>query len=51
MHHALLIPDILDLIFAFIKADSEQISRQTFAALSVMPCWMLSGASYDACTR
>lgn len=47
MHHALLVPDILDHIFAFIKADSQQISRRTFAALA-RTCSALSDASLDA---
>ncbi|KAG2745785.1 hypothetical protein P692DRAFT_20783373 [Suillus brevipes Sb2] len=48
MHHALLVPDILDHIFKFIKADSDQISsNQTFAALA-RTCSALSDASLDA---
>lgn len=47
MHHALLVPDILDHIFTFIKADSEQISRRTLAALA-RTCSALSDASLDA---
>ncbi|KAG2127726.1 uncharacterized protein EDB93DRAFT_198165 [Suillus bovinus] len=47
MHRALLVPDILDHILAFIKADSLQISRRTFAALA-RTCSALSDASLDA---
>ncbi|KAG1811143.1 uncharacterized protein BJ212DRAFT_1483811 [Suillus subaureus] len=47
MHHALLVPDILDHIFTFIKAGSEQISRRTLAALA-RTCSALSDASLDA---
>jgi hypothetical protein len=48
MHHALLVPDILDHIFKFIKADSDQTSsNQTFAALA-RTCSALSDASLDA---
>ncbi|KAG1863749.1 hypothetical protein F4604DRAFT_1040701 [Suillus subluteus] len=48
MHHALLVPDILDHIFTFIKAaDSEQVSRRTLAALA-RTCSALSDASLDA---
>lgn len=47
MHHALLVPDILDHIFTFIKADNEQISHQTFAALA-RTCSALSDISLDA---
>lgn len=47
MHHALLVPDILDHIFTFIKANNEQISRQTFAALA-RTCSALSDLSLDA---
>ncbi|KAG1858970.1 hypothetical protein DFJ58DRAFT_875891 [Suillus subalutaceus] len=48
MHHALLVPDILDHIFTFIKAaDSEQVSRRTLAALA-RTCSALSDPSLDA---
>ncbi|KAG2345078.1 hypothetical protein BDR05DRAFT_1058594 [Suillus weaverae] len=47
MHHALLVPDILDHIFTFIKADSDQISQRTLAALA-RTCSALSDASLDA---
>ncbi|KAG1739863.1 uncharacterized protein EDB91DRAFT_1134201 [Suillus paluster] len=46
MHHALLVPDVLDHILGFIKAD-WLISRSTFTALA-RTCSALSEASLDA---
>lgn len=46
LHRALEISEIRNHIFAFIKADSEQISRRTFLALAIT-CKELSGASLD----
>src|SRR6267154_5871817 len=46
MHPALLVPDVVDCIFAFIKAD-RQISDRTFAALA-RTCSTLSEVSLDA---
>jgi len=50
MHHALLIPDILDRIFEYIKADRVRASYRTLFALA-RTCSALSEISLDALWR